>query len=234
MKLLFVFRDDSFAKLTKLFGRVPNLRDQSLRLTAPMTDALRRIIRGPFETGRILPRHFHHEITAPLAEKLAAAIEERSESGFINLTEVQIACLTLWNDPQREKAFDGATSGRAVVQRLLETYLERALDQLGRDRAAAVTILSHLVTNSGTRNIVGEEDLLYRVIERDGMPAADATRALKELVQKTRLVRRQRRYRTRRSTTSPASSSSHGLRRNACAATPRTPPKSAPRPRALR
>lgn len=196
VKLLFVFRDDYLAKLSKLFTLIPNLRDQHLRLTTLMTSALPKIIRGPFETKRIPAGHFTHEISPPLAEKLAAAIDERSESGLINLTEVQIACSTLWSDPNRDRAFDGGTTKREVVQRLLERYLEGALEQLGKDRAVALTILSNLVTNSGTRNIVSEDDLLIRVTARDQVPVEIAKRTLRDLVGKTRLVRRQRRYET--------------------------------------
>jgi WD40 repeat protein len=193
VKLLFIFREDYLAKLSKLFALVPNLRDQHVRLTFPDAKVLKKLIRGPF-TSEIPPEHFGHIITDELADKLCAAFEERSESGSINLTEVQIACLSLWRDPKAELLF-GATPNRAeVVQKLLEGHLTGSLDRIGTGlREPAVAVLRHLVTSAGTRNIILESDLLERLKTAEKIPAATARRALEELSGQSRLVRRQRR-----------------------------------------
>src|SRR5262249_16379783 len=98
IKLLFVFREDYLAKLTKLFKLVPNLTDQYLRLTRLGTEALSEIIQGPFDDEQ-LKRHFGKEISEvqaqqwiqelkkqfgkalspDLAQKLAHAIREKTE-----------------------------------------------------------------------------------------------------------------------------------------------------------
>ena len=162
VKLLFVFREDYLAKLSKLFALVPNLRDQHVRLTFPDSSVLKKLIRGPF-TCEIPPEHFGHIISDELANKLCAALEERSETGTINLTEVQIACLSLWRDPKAESLFDATPNRAAVVQKLLEGHLTGALDRLSTGlREPAVAILRHLVTSAGTRNIILESDLLER------------------------------------------------------------------------
>ncbi|HEX8490751.1 MAG TPA: WD40 repeat domain-containing protein, partial [Chthoniobacterales bacterium] len=194
VKLLFVFREDYLAKLSKLFTLVPNLRDQNVRLTFPDSSVLKKLIRGPFTLSDIPSEHFGRIISDELASKMCAALEERSETGSINLTEVQIACLSLWRDPKAESLFD-ATSNRAeVIQRLLEGHLTGALDRLSSGlREPAVAVLRHLVTSAGTRNIVLESDLLERLRTSENVPVETGKRALAELSGQSRLVRRQRR-----------------------------------------
>jgi WD40 repeat protein len=194
VKLLFVFREDYLAKLSKLFTLVPNLRDQYVRLTFPDSSVLKKLIRGPFTLSEIPPEHFGRVISDELADKMCAALEERSETGSINLTEVQIACLSLWRDPKAESLFDATPNRAEVVQRLLEGHLTGALDRLSTGlREPAVAVLRHLVTSAGTRNIVLESDLLDRLQASEKIPAATSKRALTELSGQSRLIRRQRR-----------------------------------------
>ena len=194
VKLLFVFREDYLAKLSKLFALVPNLRDQNVRLTFPDSSVLKKLIRGPFTLSEIPPEHFGRVISDELADKMCAALEERSETGSINLTEVQIACLSLWRDPKAETLFDATPNRAEVIQRLLENHLTGSLDQLSAGlREPAVAVLRHLVTSAGTRNIVLEADLLERLRTCENVPAETGNRALTELSGQSRLVRRQRR-----------------------------------------
>jgi hypothetical protein len=193
VKLLFVFREDYLAKLSRLFALVPNLRDQHLRLTFPDSSVLKKLIRGPF-TSEIPPEHFGHIISEELANKLCAALEERSETGSINLTEVQIASLSLWRDPTAESIFDAVPNRAAVVQKLLEGHLTGSLDRLSAGlREPAIAILRHLVTSAGTRNIILEADLLERLQASEKIPPTIGKRALAALTDQSRLVRRQRR-----------------------------------------
>jgi WD40 repeat protein len=193
VKLLFVFREDYLAKLSKLFALVPNLRDQHVRLTFPESSVLKKLIRGPF-TCEIPPEHFGRIISSELADKLCAALEERSESGTINLTEVQIAALSLWRDPKAESLFDATPNRAEVVQKLLEGHLTGSLDRLSSGlREPAVAILRHLVTSAGTRNIILESDLLERLQTAEKIPQTIGKCALAELTDRSRLVRKQRR-----------------------------------------
>jgi WD40 repeat protein len=193
VKLLFVFREDYLAKLSRLFALVPNLRDQHVRLIFPDSSVLKKLIRGPF-ISEIPPEHFGHIISEELANKLCAALDERSEGGTINLTEVQIACLSLWRDPKMESLFDATPNRAEVVQKLLEGHLTGSLDRLSAGlREPAIAILRHLVTSAGTRNIVLEADLLERLNVAEKIAPATGKRALEELSGQSRLVRRQRR-----------------------------------------
>lgn len=194
VKLLFVFREDYLAKLSKLFTLVPNLRDQNVRLTFPDSSVLKKLIRGPFTLSEIPPEHFGRVISDELASKMCAALEERSETGSINLTEVQIACLSLWRDPKAESLFDATPNRAEVIQRLLEGHLTGALDRLSSGlREPAVAVLRHLVTSCGTRNIVLEADLLERLRISENVSPEIGKRVLAELSGQSRLVRRQRR-----------------------------------------
>jgi WD40 repeat protein len=194
VKLLFVFREDYLAKLSKLFALVPNLRDQNVRLTFPDSSVLKKLIRGPFTLSEVPAEHFGRVISDELANKMCAALEERSDTGSVNLTEVQIACLSLWRDPKAESLFDATPNRAEVIQRLLEGHLTGSLDRLSSGlREPAVAVLRHLVTSAGTRNIVLESDLLERLRTSENIPIETGKRALAEISGQSRLVRRQRR-----------------------------------------
>ena len=189
VKLLFSFREDYLAKLSKLITLWPDLSDQSLRLTAPGREALPTIIRGSFEK---FPGGFGKELSASLTHDLVTALEDRNEGGKLNLSEVQIACLQLWKASDPESLFKDKG-----VQGLLEDYLSDSLNRLPENlRDLAVALLSQLVTPSGTRNIVSEYDLISQVCEDEGIPEDRVKEACQALVQETKLVRRERRYDT--------------------------------------
>lgn len=190
IKLLFVFREDYLAKLTKLFALCPDLPDQYLRLTAPDVGALHEIIRGSFEK---FPGHFGKELSEDLTNNLAAAIKTRSEGNKVNLSEVQIAALKLWQSKNPDALFE-----EKGVQGLLEDYLADSLKGLPDDlQDPAVALLSRLVTPSGTRNIVSEDDLISQLTEDENLSEETLKKALLALVDDTKLVRRERRYDTR-------------------------------------
>jgi hypothetical protein len=117
-----------------------------------------------------------------------------SDTGTINLTEVQIACLALWENEKEEKAFLKETDRREAVRRLFGNYLDLALTRLEpRFQKPAITALTFLVTSSGTRNVVSEEDLLGNLIRDDHLVEPDVREVLKALSRTTRLVLRQAR-----------------------------------------
>ena len=189
VKLLLVFREDYLAKFSKLFFLCPDLPDHYFRITAPDVSALHDIIRGPFEK---FPGHFGQELSKPLTVRLTQAIKERSEANKINLSEIQIASLKLWQSDDPDKLFN-----QKGLKGLLADYLSNSLKQLPNDlQDAAVALLSRLVTPSGTRNIVSEYDLISKLKEDEAFPEDKLKAALQALVQDTKLVRRERRYET--------------------------------------
>ncbi|HEU0012635.1 MAG TPA: hypothetical protein VFQ45_03090 [Longimicrobium sp.] len=185
VKVLFVFREDYLAKLNLLFERVPELPDHFLRIAQLPPASLPAIIRGPFDRVEGL---FPRELARPLAEKLRGALEQRSQQGLVNLTEVQIACLQLWEVDDPEALFE-----RAGVEGLLSGYLEDALAGLPEElRDPAVVVLTRLVTAAGTRNVVSREDIAQRHAPGDPEPGTLALAV--DALEKTALVRREARH----------------------------------------
>ncbi|HEY0080317.1 MAG TPA: hypothetical protein VGB73_17035 [Pyrinomonadaceae bacterium] len=185
IKLLFVFREDYLARIVKLFSCCPELTRQSLRLTSPETAALDDIIRGPFQDEQ-LRKHFGREISEAAARELIAQITKRNKSNYVNLSEVQIACLELWRSEEDSEAL----LKRKSVQELLEDYLTFSLSHLSDQslRDPAIALLGGMVTPSGKRNVISGYNLKTLYPE---FSAEQIDRALKALVEETRLVRRE-------------------------------------------
>jgi hypothetical protein len=189
VKLLFVFREDYLAKLNNLFKLYPNLVDQYLFLQAPRAQKLESLIRAPFEKnpGKYSPNEF----TPELARQLAAKMSERGAGEEINLTELQIVCLELWQSGDAADTFE-----KNKIEKLLSDYLTKALSATGDLQDTAVALLGRLVTGSNTRNIISEEDLIADVEVGEGITRKRAADALDILVG-TKLVRRELRHDTR-------------------------------------
>ena len=187
VKLLYVFREDYLAKLGKLFVHCPNLPDTYLRLTSLRAKSLNNIIRGPFDE---FPGRFERELSPELAEDLASAIRKKSEFSGLNLSEVQIACLRLWESREPEQEFK-----QKGVRGLLEDYLSDSLQRLPQDLFdPAVGLLSRMVTEGGLRNVISQDDLVSRVEQEDRIPNDKLKAALIALEEQTRLIRRERRH----------------------------------------
>jgi hypothetical protein len=186
VKLLFVFREDHHAKLSKFFARYPNLSDHSLRLEPLHVRELRTVIEGPFRSDVVT---FDHALPEPVIDSLVAEFTERSESDLLNLSEVQIASLRLWRDADPEKMLK--TLG---VRRILEAYFEDAIDVVPAHlRHAAIALLTRMVTSSNTRNVVSAEELITDLGEEEKISGAVAQEALHALEKTARVVRRARR-----------------------------------------
>jgi predicted negative regulator of RcsB-dependent stress response len=195
--IIFSFREDYLAKFSSLFDSCPELLDQSQRLLPPSIDDLPKIIRAPFDTD-LLQKHFlgsevpearaGSELTESLARRIAAALGRRSEGDAVNLTELQIVCLRLWQSLDPETLFrkDGVTG-------ILRGYAADVFGSLPSElREEAVALLSHMVTGSNTRNIISENDLLARTSERTHLPHDQLHETLDELCDRG-LMRRERR-----------------------------------------
>ncbi len=194
LKLVFSFREDYLAKVSRCLADAPQLGEQAFRLSSPPETALRKVIRGPFENPTFPAGHFRRRLSEPACEALESAFKEMSDSGTINLTEVQIACLALWESEKEETAFLNETDRREAVRSLFGNHLDAALNDLEpRFRKPAITALTYLVTSSGTRNIVSEEDLIGNLIRDEHLTESDGRGVLQALSRRTRLVLRQAR-----------------------------------------
>jgi DNA-binding transcriptional ArsR family regulator len=182
VKILFAFREDFLAKLSKIFGRHPNLNDQFLRLDPLTINELPTIIRTPFDRADF-PRQLPQDVTADLEDQFC----KRGETNLLNLSEVQIAALRLWqaDDPKKLLAERG-------VGGLIEDYFSEAVEGLGNLQQAAMLLLIRMVTYSDTRNVVSRDDLLHDVAKDVKISQGKLDKALKAL-EKGRVVRGERR-----------------------------------------
>jgi hypothetical protein len=184
VKLLLVFREDYFAKLTKLFEMCPELPDQYLRLKPPSTSSASNIIRGPFKkhswpTGSV--------ISAELAKAVGDAITDQSSDGTLNLSELQIVCLKLWQSENPELDFS-----EKEVHGLLAEYLGEAFLRIGDELSdASVPLLSRMVAQSGARLITSADELVASVSKDEKISSEVLQKALKAL-EDTKMVRRER------------------------------------------
>jgi conflict system STAND superfamily ATPase len=195
VKLLFVFREDYLAKLNRLFESCPDLLNQYVRLLPPRVEEAKTIIRAPF-LSEDLKRNFIGEATGKggkeipeeLAQDIATQLQERSESGFINLSELQIVCRKLWESPSPVEFFE---EKHGNIQEILEDHWADVLTKLGALYDAAIALLGHMVTSSNTRNIISEPDLKSN--EKDNFTTERIDAALEALVER-KLVRREPRH----------------------------------------
>jgi len=192
VKLLFVFREEYLAKLNILFRSAPELLDQYVRLRPPRVEEAEDIILAPFvdEEVKVKFGGTSNRIAdlQRLAKRIANQIQQRSENGFINLTELQIVCRKLWESRDPAKYFE---SNNSDIQKVLEGYWADALKKLGDLYDPAIALLGHMVTSTNTRNIVSEPDLKY--FEKDNFSEDQISRALNALVD-SKLVRREPRH----------------------------------------
>src|SRR5882672_5434832 len=187
IKILFAFREDYLAKLTKLFLLAPELPNQFLRLTLPQKQSLDDIIAGPLK--KELRKHYKRQQVFPrtLIDRIIEEFTLRSEGDDINLTEVQIVCAELWEATDPVALF--AEKG---IQGLLEDFLTKELDDFPSDqRRLASGLLGHMLTISNTRNFISGVELIRLFQDEEPtITTADLEKALKALTP-TRLVRRE-------------------------------------------
>jgi hypothetical protein len=164
------------------------LLEEYIRLTSPDERSLENIVRGPLqaldEDGRAL---FEKSMPGCVVEELIQQFRMRYKRSRLNLSEIQVACLRLWESDNpikllKVRGIDG----------LLEDYLSEALNPLSANlRHSAISILTKLVTSSGTRNIATEEHIFALVNAEESVANESLEIALHHLVSKTRLVRKE-------------------------------------------
>ena len=194
VKLLFVFREEYLAKLNIIFKAAPELLDQYVRLLPPRVEEAEQIILAPFVDDELKERFAGksnqvRELEG-LAQKIASQIQQRSENGFINLTELQIVCRRLWESQEPTSYFQ---KNHSDIQQVLEGYWVDKLNKnkLGDLYEPSIALLGHMVTSTNTRNIVSEPDL--RSFEKDNFSDDQISKALNVLVE-SQLVRREPRH----------------------------------------
>lgn len=190
-KILFSFREDYLAKLSRLFVLAPELPNQFMRLISPQTTAVHDIVARPLAAE--LKEHYERQqqqFSPELIAALEAEFKKRADGDAINLSEIQIVCLQLWESDDPLKLFEDRG-----IQGLLEDYLTDELNTFSDERRGiAIGLLSLMLTVSNTRNFVSGVQLIHLFQKEEQVPDETLKEVLIELT-KTRLVRRELRYR---------------------------------------
>lgn len=174
IKLMFVFREDYLAKFEKLFEALPDLNDRFLRLTPVPFDRLEAIIRYPFEQ---FPDKYENEFPKEFCKDLAKIFKSYFRVN-VNLTEVQVVCLSLYNKPleERKKILGLTNPIKSVLQ---EFYLGILTQFDEKENETAIFILSVLVLNERTRNIYPHDGIIEAYLKQNKKNEADAVKRKK-------------------------------------------------------
>lgn len=186
VKILFSFREDYLAALTRLFEDIPDLLDRYVRLSPLREENLESVILGPFrdETQR---SHFSNPSYEELGRNICGEFAKRTAVrgvDRVNLSEVQIVCLKLWQSKDPQFLFEN--NG---VEGILKTHLSESLGKIDPPlQDASIALLTRMVTDSGHRNIISKEDLLSRVKAEEDIDLIKLKGAVWQLEKRARLV----------------------------------------------
>jgi hypothetical protein len=198
VKLIFSIREDYQPKVLHHLERFhPQIRNQIYALAQLSENDLSVVIEGPYSANNENNRPlFQRRLETSTCRTLEEGLRAKSDNGFISLTETQIACRTVWDDPEEEACFNKIAQDRGAaeaVQYLYDQFMDVAMKPLSdREQRHAKLALTKLITSSGTRNIVSKHNL-FRALAEDGVSKEEADLTMSLLCDKARLVYRQTR-----------------------------------------
>jgi WD40 repeat protein len=180
---LVAMREDQLARLDRFKGRIPQLFDNTLRITHLGYQAARAAIEQPLDAYNRLAPGEHHVTVQP---EVIDTILEDVRVGRVQLTErgqggtgngpgesasnspieapyLQLVMTTLWAEERRS----GSQVLRAETlrslggaQRIVRTHLADAMDSLNRqEQDVAAAVFRYLVTPSGSKISYSDQDL---------------------------------------------------------------------------
>jgi hypothetical protein len=165
----------------------PELPNQAQRLHLPQASALDDIIAGPLKE-ELLPKYNRKQsFPRTLIDWLIEEFTLRSENGTINLSEVQIVCVELWESEDPSAVFK-----KRGIGGVLEDYLTRELDELPEERRTLATgLLSYMLTAGNTRNFISGAELIRAFQTEEPAVTKEALEDALKALTGTRLVRRE-------------------------------------------
>ncbi|HEX6107112.1 MAG TPA: hypothetical protein VFZ26_16100 [Gemmatimonadales bacterium] len=173
-KFVFSMREDYLGRLAPFLSRVPDLRERFVHVDALRGSDLQRIVRGPIE--RFADSYAGRMPEATLTE-IVRRFQARVGVGAVNLSEVQIVCRRLWDEPAERARLEQEGIGAVIDGYFSEQFARSSTEE----KAAIKAVMSCLVTSGGTRNWVSADDLLTRVEEETGAPRAGLEHLVREL-----------------------------------------------------
>lgn len=173
-KFVFSMREDYLGRLAPFLSRVPDLRERFVHVDALRGPDLPRIVRGPIE--RFADSYGSRMPDATL-DGIVRRFQARVGVGAVNLSEVQIVCRRLWDEPGERARLEKDGIGAVIDGYFSEQFARSS----GEEQAAIKALMSCLVTSGGTRNWVSADDLLGRVLEETGAPRPRLEQLVRDL-----------------------------------------------------
>ena len=188
VKFVIVIREDYFARLQLLATEYPQILDHRVLLQgldAPPAGAAAKTAHEPYAAERAIlgafiePNRYPSRISPSLAAEIARDLAASSPDGLVHPTELQIVCARLWDDfsSQALEIDEGHYHALGKLKGIIEGFLTAQLSGLsGTMRAAAIIVLTSLITDEGTRDVVSDARL--RRIPELPIPLADVLQEL--------------------------------------------------------
>jgi WD40 repeat protein len=189
VKVVIVIREDFLGKLEILAKNYPQVFDHRVRLGHLDQNSARKAILGPFENTNPFPSR----LTPELAERIIQDLSNSQPNVQIQPTQLQIICSRLWEEyaPKRSEItveeFAELGKVKGIIERFFESELAGVEPAL---RSQTVEILGHLITESGTRDVVSQDRLnrLITVEEDRGRQEPSLTQIVLEDLEERRVI----------------------------------------------
>lgn len=155
VKLLIIIREDWLGRLELLSKGYPQVFDHRVRLGNLDRGNAKQAIIGPFQKNR----SFHSRLTGELADSIVLELSREDAKEEIHATQLQIVCDQLWKKyaSSQSEITENEFNVEGGVKGISEHYLTTQLEKLGPShKAKAVMVLGHLITDSGTRDVVND------------------------------------------------------------------------------
>lgn len=188
VKLLIIIREDWLGKLELLSKGYPQVFDHRVRLGNLARGNAKQAIIGPFHKNT----SFHSRFTEGLADSIVLELSSEDAKGEIHATQLQIVCDELWKKyaSTQSEVTENEFNVEGGVKGISEHYLTSQLERLGSShKGKAVMVLAHLITNSGTRDVVNDEKL-KGLLNAHSQIDVDTFRITLRLLENQRIINR--------------------------------------------
>ena len=158
VKIIVSIREDFLGRLQILTRRYPQIFDHRIQIGLLTRENARQAILGPFQPANPFASTLLPDLAERIIDDLSATQADRS----IPPTQLQIICSRLWDTYAAETSEIGLTHFEAMggVRGILKAFLTSELQLFQPSlRRPAVEVLTKLITDSNTRDVVSKEKI---------------------------------------------------------------------------
>jgi hypothetical protein len=158
VKVIIAIREDYLSRLDILARNYPQVFDNRVLLSQLDEKEAGRAILCPVRS----PHHFESRLTTKLAVTIIREFSKSSARVQIHPTQLQIVCRRLWTSFAESLPVIGTAQFRQMggTKGIIEGFLSSELGEITSSlRPAVLGVLSNLITESGTRDVVSRRKL---------------------------------------------------------------------------